>query len=83
MELNAEEEKRIAIEKGNYLNGVPFITVIGDGGWAKRSYGHGMNSLSGVVSYTLGITFIGRSLSYIFNDTTVFHTAKRNIFNLV
>lgn len=50
MQKNAEEERRIAIEKGNMLNGVPFITVIGDGGWAKRSYGHGMNSLSGVVS---------------------------------
>lgn len=50
MKKNAEEERRIAIEKGNMLNGVPFITVIGDGGWAKRSYGHGMNSLSGVVS---------------------------------
>jgi hypothetical protein len=23
--------------------------VIGDGGWAKRSYGHGYNSQSGVV----------------------------------
>lgn len=49
MKENAEEEKRIAVEKGNYLNGVPYITVIGDGGWAKRSYGHGMNSASGVV----------------------------------
>lgn len=49
MKENGEEEKRIAIEKGNMLNGIPFITVIGDGGWAKRSYGHGMNSSSGVV----------------------------------
>lgn len=50
MKENAEEEKRVAIAKGNLQNGIPFITVIGDGGWAKRSYGHGMNSLSGVVS---------------------------------
>lgn len=50
MRENAEEERRIAIEKNNYLNGVPYITVIGNGGWAKRSYGHGMSSLSGVVS---------------------------------
>lgn len=50
MEKNAEEEKRIALEKGNLLNVTPYITVIGDGGWAKRSYGHGMNSLSGVVN---------------------------------
>lgn len=50
MKENAFEEKRIAVEKGNMLNGKPFITVIGDGGWAKRSYGHGLNSSSGVVS---------------------------------
>lgn len=50
MKDHAEEEKRIAIEKGNIFQGVPFITVIGDGGWAKRSYGHGMNSSGGVVS---------------------------------
>lgn len=49
MKENGQEEKRIAVEKGNMLNGIPFITVIGDGGWAKRSYGHGMNSSSGVV----------------------------------
>lgn len=49
MRENAEEEKRIAIEKGNLLNGTPYITVIGDGGWAKRSYGHGMTSTGGVV----------------------------------
>lgn len=56
MGKNAEDKKRIALEKGNLLNGTPYtricITVIGDGDgwWAKRSYGHGMNSLSGVVS---------------------------------
>lgn len=50
MKENAFEEKRIAVEKGNILNGKRFITVIGDGGWAKRSYGHGLNSSSGVVS---------------------------------
>lgn len=49
MKENAKEEKRIALEKGNILNGTPFITVIGDGGWAKRSYGHGMTSTGGVV----------------------------------
>lgn len=51
MKENADEEKRIALEKGNVFQGVPFITVVGDGGWAKRSYGHGMNSSGGVVSW--------------------------------
>lgn len=50
MEKNAEEEKRIALEKGNLLNGTPYTTVIGEGGWAKRSFGHGMNSLGCVVN---------------------------------
>ncbi|XP_054259250.1 uncharacterized protein LOC128983994 [Macrosteles quadrilineatus] len=48
MQRNAEEEKKIALEKGNIFQGKPYITVIGDGGWAKRSYGHGMSSKSGV-----------------------------------
>lgn len=51
MAVHAAEEKRLAVEKGNFLQGNPFITVIGDGGWGKRSYGHGFNSSSGVVSW--------------------------------
>lgn len=31
-------------------DGTPYITVIADGGWSKRSYGHGYNAASGVVS---------------------------------
>lgn len=49
LKRNGEEEKRIALEKNNVINGIPYITVIGDGGQAKRSYGHGYNSQSGVV----------------------------------
>ncbi|KAK4886786.1 hypothetical protein RN001_003057 [Aquatica leii] len=43
-----KEEARCAIEAGDFEDGIPFITVIIDGGWAKRSYGHGFSSLSGV-----------------------------------
>lgn len=52
MKAAGEEEKRIAINKGhvNPSDGIPYITVIGDGGWCKRSYGHGYNASSGVVS---------------------------------
>lgn len=53
-----EEEKRIAVEKGNITSdGIPYITVIADGGWSKRSYGHGYNAASGVVSITLAYSF--------------------------
>ncbi|XP_033729993.1 uncharacterized protein LOC117319268 [Pecten maximus] len=42
------EERRLAIEKGNYHNGIPCITVICDGGWSKRSHKHSYNALGGV-----------------------------------
>lgn len=56
MKKAGEEEKRIAIEKGDVtLEGTPYITVIGDGGWSKRTYGHGYNASSGVVSSILSL----------------------------
>ena len=42
------EEKRLAIERGDYHQGVPAITVTVDGGWSKRSHKHSYNALSGV-----------------------------------
>ncbi|XP_063240131.1 uncharacterized protein LOC134540970 [Bacillus rossius redtenbacheri] len=42
------EEKRLAIESGDIDEGYPFITVVVDGGWPKRSYGHGFSSNSGM-----------------------------------
>ncbi|KAK4884107.1 hypothetical protein RN001_000378 [Aquatica leii] len=45
----AQAEREIAISKGHVNSGgIPYITVIGDGGWSKRSYGHGYNASSGV-----------------------------------
>jgi hypothetical protein len=44
----AAEEKRIAIEKGNFHENVPAITVICDGGWSKRSHKHSYNAAGGV-----------------------------------
>lgn len=51
MKENGEKEKQIAISKGHIKDGIPYISVIGDGGWNKRSYGHGMSSTAGVVSF--------------------------------
>ncbi len=42
------EEKRLAIERGSYNEGVPAITVIVDGSWSKRSHKHSYNANSGV-----------------------------------
>ncbi len=43
-----KEEKRLAIERGDFHEGVPAITVIVDGGWSKRSHKHLYNAKSGV-----------------------------------
>ena len=43
-----KEEKRLAIDRGDYHHGVPAITVIVDGGWCKRSHKHSYNAKSGV-----------------------------------
>ena len=41
-----KEEKQIAINKGQYHNNIPAITVIVDGGWSKRTHKHSYNALS-------------------------------------
>ncbi|XP_069361994.1 uncharacterized protein [Maniola hyperantus] len=44
-----KEEREIAIAKGHVdPDGIPYITVVVDGSWAKRSYRTNYNSLSGV-----------------------------------
>ena len=42
------EERKIAIEKGTYHEGVPAITVVCDGGWSKRTHKHTYNAFWGV-----------------------------------
>ena len=43
-----KEEQRLAIERGDYHQGVPAITVYVDGGWSKRSHKHSYNANPGV-----------------------------------
>ena len=43
-----KQEREMAVECGNYHDGVPAITVIVDGGWSKRSHRHSYNAKSGV-----------------------------------
>lgn len=43
-----EEERRLAVERGDYDQGVPAITVVIDGGWSKRSHKHSYNAKSGM-----------------------------------
>ena len=42
------EEKKLALERNDMVNGYPAITVIVDGGWSKRSHKHSYNAKSGV-----------------------------------
>lgn len=51
MQNAGAEEYALAVERGDVdENGIAFITVVLDGGWSKRSYGHNYNAASGVVS---------------------------------
>nr|CAI5841795.1 unnamed protein product [Callosobruchus analis] len=64
MEDAAAEEAKLAIEAGDVdINGVPCITVVADGAWAKRSYNVNYGSLSGVaciIGYKTGkVLFLG------------------------
>ena len=43
-----KEEKKLALERKDIINGYPAITVIIDGGWSKRSHKHSYNAKSGV-----------------------------------
>lgn len=48
MQSAAAEEQEIAIKEGHVINGIPYITVVADGYWAKRSYRGGKyDALSG------------------------------------
>lgn len=51
MESAVSEEKNLAIQRGDVdSEGIPLLTVVVDGSWAKRSYKTNYASLSGVVS---------------------------------
>ena len=62
--IAGRKEKQLAIEKGNYHNGVPAITVVVDEGWSKCSHKHSYNANSGVGvvfgAATKALLFIGK-----------------------
>ena len=63
MKLAGEAEKKLAIKRGDIHCGIPYIPVVVDGSWMKRSYGTNYDSLSGVgviVGYhTRKVLFVG------------------------
>ncbi|GBO33029.1 hypothetical protein AVEN_224575-1 [Araneus ventricosus] len=51
MELAVSEERSLAIQRGDVdSEGIPLLTVVVDGSWAKRSYKTNYASLSGVAA---------------------------------
>lgn len=58
MKEAAEEERLAAIERGDIdeEDGIPFISVVTDGCWCKRSYNKNYTALSGVAAI-VGATF--------------------------
>ena len=52
----ANEERLLAIERDDYHEGVPAITVVADGGWSKRTHKHSYNALGGVAIVVGGVT---------------------------
>ena len=63
MKTTGQEEKRLAIERRDFHQGIPAITVIVDGGWSKRTHKHSYNAKSGtaiIIGKETGkILFIG------------------------
>ncbi|EZA52499.1 hypothetical protein X777_08632 [Ooceraea biroi] len=63
MKMAGEEKKRLAIERNETINSIPYITVVADGSWIKRSYGSVYDSSSGIgaiISYRTGkVLFVG------------------------
>ncbi|KMQ85199.1 hypothetical protein RF55_16378 [Lasius niger] len=63
MKMTGEVEKHLALERNDVINGIPYITVVADGSWMKRSYGNAYNSLSSIEAiigyHTKKILFVG------------------------
>ncbi|KMQ89298.1 hypothetical protein RF55_11082 [Lasius niger] len=78
MKMAGQIEKQLALERNDVINGIPYITVIADGSWMKRSYGNAYDSLSGVGAiigyHTKRILFVGVRNKYC----TVCDVAERN-----
>ena len=75
-----KEERQFAIENDEYFQGVPAITVIGDGGWSKRSHKHSYNAKSGVAviigHHTKKLLFLGVRNKYCSTCTVAENASK-------
>lgn len=47
MMIAGQEERRLAIERNDFHEEIPAITVIADGWWYKRTHKHSYNAAGG------------------------------------
>lgn len=73
-----QAEIDIAKEKNHYHQGLPWIRVIIDCGWSKRSLGHSYNAKSGAVLTLTLISLFGQYVVHILNllFTRSYHISK-------
>ena len=76
MAAAGQKERELAISSNNYHQGVPYVSVVADGGWSKRSHKHSYNAKSGVAVIfglkTKQLLFLGvRSEMTVANPTCV------------
>jgi len=78
MKMAGEVEKQLALERNETINGIPYITVVADGSWMKRSYGTNYDSLLGVGAIigarTKKVLYVGVRNKYC----TICDLAERN-----
>ena len=56
----AAQEKKLAIERGSFHEGVPAITIIVDGGWSKRSHKHAKSGVAIIIGKETGkLLYVG------------------------
>ncbi|CAG2236224.1 unnamed protein product [Mytilus edulis] len=85
MMIAGQEERRLAIERKDFHEEIPAITVIADGGWSKRTHKHSYNAAGGVAiiigKETKKLLHIGVRNKYCYicnkNDSTP-HTCFKN-----
>ena len=76
-----EQEKSQAIANNHFHQGVPYISVVADGGWSKRSHKHSYNAKSGVAVifglHTKRLLFLGVRNKYCSVCAVAEHRGKQ------
>ena len=86
MKAAGEEERKLAIERNQFHEGVPAITVILDGGWSKRSHKHSYNAKLGVGviirHHTQELLYIGvktRIAQHALGESKITHATRTGV----